>query len=138
MIKNVLEMIAKNQEHSVFHALGITIDKVDPDESIVSLTVDDRHFQHAGLVHGGIYVLMAETVASIAGACTLTDENLRVVGLEINANHLRSATCGFLSARSKLLHKGSRTLVYSNQVENEKGQIMSISRCTLMIVPRKH
>jgi len=71
MMDKVQKLIKQRNEKTVFHCLGITLEKLDPDETIVSLTIDDRHRQHVGLVHGGIYVPMAESVASLAGACTL-------------------------------------------------------------------
>lgn len=132
MSKRVQELIDKTNRRTVFHALGIAIQKLDADETIVSLNVDERHFQHVGLVHGGIYVLLAESAASLAAACTLTDEASSVVALEINANHLQSVTKGKLMAKSHALHQGKRTLVYEVHVVNEHNKLISIARCTLM------
>lgn len=135
MSKRVQQLIEKTNQRTVFHALGIEIDKLDADETVVSLQVDDRHFQHVGLVHGGIYVLLAESAASLAAACTLSDEDSSVVALEINANHLQSVTQGKLVARSHALHQGRRTLVYEVRVVNEHNKLISIARCTLMKTP---
>lgn len=135
-MKDLIEQsIIDNHEKTVFHALGITLDRLDPDQTQVSLTVDDRHRQHVGLVHGGIYVLLAESAASMAGYCALKEPAM-VVGLEINANHVRSVTNGRLIATSKSLHQGKRTMIYEVRIEDDKGQLISISRCTLMIVQK--
>ena len=134
MTSQVAELIKANHEHTVFKALGILINKIDPDETIVSLIIDDRHKQHVGLVHGGVYVLLAESAASIAAACTLSSAQQGVVALEINANHVRSSRIGSLYARSKNLYKGRQTLVYEVRVENGENKLVSIARCTLMIV----
>lgn len=134
MSEHVLEFIKAHSDHTVFKALGIRVDKVDFDETIVSLEIDHRHKQHVGLVHGGVYVLLAESAASIAAACTLTNKDHSVVALEINANHLKSCQSGVLSARSKNLHKGRQTLVYEVCVEDGHNRLISIARCTLMVV----
>lgn len=133
MIERVRGLIAKNDTHTVFHALGMSVDKLGPDETVVSLKIDQRHFQHVGLVHGGVYVLLAESAASLAAACTLTDESSSIVALEINANHIRSATAGSLHAHSHCLHKGKRTLVYEVRVVDGEEHLISIARCTLMV-----
>lgn len=136
MSKHVLEFIKARAEHTVFNALGIVVDKVDADETIVSLKIDERHKQHVGLVHGGVYVLLAESAASIAAACTLTDPEHSVVAIEINANHIKSCDSGVLSAHSKNLHKGRQTLVYEVRVEDGANKLISIARCTLMVVKK--
>jgi len=135
--KHLAELIKTQHEHTVFKALGILVDKISADETIVSLTIDERHLQHVGIVHGGVYVLLAESAASIAAACTLEDPTHRVVALEINANHVSSSHQGLLSARSKCLHKGRRTLVYEARVEDGDNKLISIARCTLMVIKPK-
>lgn len=133
-MKHLEELIKKTNDRTVFGALGIEITKLDADETIVSMPVDYRHLQHAGLVHGGIYVLLAESAASLAAVCTLKNPNQSIVGLEINANHVRSARGDKLTARSKNIHMGKRTLVYEIRVQDSDGQLISISRCTLMVL----
>jgi uncharacterized protein (TIGR00369 family) len=137
MSKLVADIIKQRHDQTVFKALGLEITKLDSDETIVGLTIDERHHQHMGLVHGGIYVLLAESAASIAAACTLTDDNLNVVAIEINANHLRSTKEGRISARSKLINKGKNILLYEVRVEDQKARLVSMARCTLMIVERR-
>ena len=134
MSEGLVELIKTRHEHTVFKALGIEVSKVDADETIVALTIDERHLQHVGLVHGGVYVLLAESAASIAAACTLTDPTHHVVALEINANHVRSSRAGALIARSKSVHKGRQTLVYEVRVEDGDNRLVSIARCTLMVI----
>ena len=137
MREAVLAIIKANNERTVFNALGMEVTQVDADETIVSLTIDQRHFQHVGLVHGGIYVLLAESAASIAGACTLTSPDQTIVALEINANHVRSSRTGTLTATSKCLHRGKKTLVYEVRVEDGEQRLISMARCTLMVIEPK-
>lgn len=132
MNDKIIEQINETNKNTVFHALGISIDRLDADETVVRMPVDNRHLQHIGLVHGGIYVLLAESAASIAGSCALKEAGV-VVGLEINANHLSSVSSGVLFAKSKSIHQGKSTMVYEIKVTNEENKLISISRCTLMI-----
>ena len=132
MKDKIIEHINETNKNTVFHALGISIERLDPDETIIRMPVDNRHLQHIGLVHGGIYVLLAESAASMAGACALKEAGV-VVGLEINANHLSSVSSGVLFAKSKSIHQGRSTMVYEIKVTNEENKLISIARCTLMV-----
>ncbi len=134
MSKRVEAIIAANPENTIFHALGITIEKLDADETICALTIDKRHYQHLGLVHGGLYVLLAESAASIAGACVLERDDQSIVCIEINANHVHMTREGTLRAISKSLHRGKKTLVYEVRVLNEENRLISVARATLMII----
>lgn len=136
MSKAVADLIKSQGEKTVFNALGLCVEQIDADETIISLIIDDRHYQHLGLVHGGIYVLLAESAASIAAACTLTNPEHNVVAIEINANHLKSTREGSLRAHSKALHRGKKTLVYEVRVLDQSERLISVARCTLMVVAR--
>lgn len=136
MKEKLLRIVEETNNNTVFKALGIQIDKLDADESIVSMAIDHRHRQHVGLVHGGIYVLLSESAASMAGACAVDDDSM-VVGLEINANHIRSTVDGKLFATSKSIHRGKTTMVYEVKVTDEEKRLISISRCTLMVIKPK-
>lgn len=137
MSEHLQAIIDKNNDRTVFKALGMVVEALDADETIVSLSVDERHFQHMGLVHGGIYVLLAESAASLAAGCTLKKSDSSVVALEINANHVRSALGGILRAHSRCLHRGRRTLVYDVKVVDGEENLISVARCTLMVVDKQ-
>ena len=85
--KEVIEWIENHHKGTVFEALGIEIQSYEPNV-VVALNVDKRHLQHAGIVHGGIYVLLAESAASIAAALCVDPQEVFVAGMEVNANHL--------------------------------------------------
>lgn len=133
----IRQVIEKNHHRTVVSHLGICIDKVDKIETVLSLVIDERHLQHVGLVHGGLYVLLEETAMSLAGACNLSNPNETVVALEINANHVRSETAGRLITRTNPIHIGSTTMVYEARITNEKQQLISVARSTLMIIKPK-
>ena len=109
------------------------ITSFDPDAVVVGIQVDNRHMQHVGYVHGGIYVLMAESAASIA-ACLKNDvEQYDIFGMEINANHIHAAQSGKIEARAKLLHHGRTSMVYHIDVVGDQEKLLCVSRCTVAI-----
>jgi 1,4-dihydroxy-2-naphthoyl-CoA hydrolase len=117
--------------HTVLQTLGIHIDSYDADRVVVSAEVSERLFQPMGIVHGGIYVLMAETAASIAAAMSIDPLREVVMGMEINANHLRPVSEGTLRAISSPLHKGRTTMVYHIDILDQKDRRVAVSRCTM-------
>jgi uncharacterized protein (TIGR00369 family) len=130
--EQVIAEIEKRSEHTIFKALSFRVESYDP-EVIVAVDVDWRHHQVMGLVHGGVYVTLAESAASLAGGLVVAPEGKVVVGMEINANHLKSVTGGTVRAKASCLHRGRSTLVYGIDVTNELGERLCVSRCTLMV-----
>lgn len=134
MTQKLVDFFNEHMDKTIFSSLGMTLEKLDGDETIVSLEIDDRHKQHRGLVHGGVYVVLAESAASLAGASLVKYPDESVVGIEINANHLKATREGKITARSKRIHQGKNTLVYEVYVENENEKLISAARCTLMVI----
>jgi uncharacterized protein (TIGR00369 family) len=87
------------------------------------------------LLHGGASVALAETVASTAGWMHVDQARETVVGLEINANHLRAKRDGVITAIATPLHVGRKTHVFEVRITDEQGKLVCISRCTLAVVP---
>jgi len=90
--------------------------------------------QPMGLLHGGVSVYLAETIGSYAANLCIKDKSKAAVGLEINANHLRSVKSGFVYAKAKPIHIGSKTQVWSIEISNEKKQLTCICRLTMAII----
>jgi 1,4-dihydroxy-2-naphthoyl-CoA hydrolase len=132
--EDLIAFFMEREPHTVHHALNIRTTNPDPDAFTVEVDVSERLFQHAGIVHGGIYVLLAESAASGAAAFTVDVTKYRVAGQEISASHVRASTSGVLRAVAKLVHKGRTQLVYSINVEND-GRVVSIVRCTIAVRP---
>ncbi|MDA0713353.1 MAG: PaaI family thioesterase [bacterium] len=130
---NFIKEMEIRHKNTVLETLGITVEAYEP-EVVVSLLVDNRHLQHAGIVHGGIYVLLAETAASIAGALSINMLESDIFGMEINANHLKPAYAGEkISATAKIIHKGRTTMVVTVEIASSKGHLVSVGRCTLAV-----
>lgn len=97
------------------------------------MPVDARTVQPYGLLHGGASVLLAETLGSSAGNLCVA-EGRRVVGIEINANHLRAVTGGLVTGTARPLHLGRSTQVWEIRIEDEAGRLACVSRLTLAVV----
>lgn len=134
---DLLAYLKAQDPHTVHHLLGIRLEKASAEESIVAVDVSERLFQHGGIVHGGVYVLLAESAASLAAAFAVDITRFDVAGMEVNANHLRKVTSGTLRAIARPIHQGRTTLVYGIEVKNEKDELVSISRCTIAVRPRE-
>jgi 1,4-dihydroxy-2-naphthoyl-CoA hydrolase len=125
-------------ENTLFHALGIEITEVKPGRVTVTMPVDDRTRQPAGLLHGGASVALAETAASIGGTFMIDKETEEaVVGLEINANHIRGKKDGIVTAVAEIIHRGKTTMLWEIKIRDEQDQLVCISRCTLAVIKKK-
>jgi len=116
--------------------LGILFTELGPDWLRATMPVDARTRQPYGLLHGGASVLLAETLGSTAGGlCVAEDQG--VVGIEINANHLRAVREGHVVGTARPLHVGARTQVWEIRIEDEAGRLVCVSRLTLAVIARR-
>lgn len=110
--------------------IGIEITEVGDDYLRGTMPVDRRTIQPMGLLHGGASVVLAETLGSIA-ANLCCEEGFYCVGLEINANHLRSATSGKVTGTTRPIHIGRSTQVWEIKIEDDHSRATCVSRITL-------
>jgi uncharacterized protein (TIGR00369 family) len=96
--------------------------------------VDARTKQPMGILHGGVSVLLAEMLGSCGAACA-SPPGHRSVGVEINANHIRSVSEGWVTGIGRPLHVGRSTQVWQIEMTNDKGQLTCVSRITMAILP---
>lgn len=120
---------------TLLETLGIEIVEATKERVVATMPVGPRVHQPFGLLHGGASVALAETVASTAGWMQVDREKENVVGLEINANHLRAKRDGVVTATATAIHVGRRTHVWEVRITDEEGRAVCISRCTLAVVP---
>jgi len=113
--------------------LGIEFLEVGDDFLSARVPVDARTRQPMGILHGGVSVVLAETLGSSGAACA-TEPGQRVVGLEVNANHLRSVTDGWVTGTARPLHLGRSTQVWQIELKNEQGQLTCITRLTMAVL----
>lgn len=119
----------------VHEALGIEIVEVAPSRVVVRLEVGPMHHQPYGILHGGVSALLAESAASI-GAATAAPAGTSVVGVELNANHLRAMRTGTLTATATPVHTGRRIHVWNVELADQDGRMICVSRCTLAVIER--
>ena len=106
-------------------------------EVVARMPVDSRTIQPMKLLHGGASLALAETVAS-AGSAMLTDLSAySVVGLEVNGNHIGSATSGFVVCTARIVHKGARTHVWDIEILDQTNRKIMVGRVTVMVVDKK-
>lgn len=126
------------KEKTMGSVLGIVYEKISKDILIASMPVNENTIQPLGMLHGGASVALAETLSSI-GAWLNVDENKQIaVGLEINANHIRTVRMGeWVKATAVALHKGAQTQVWETRIVNGSGKLVCISRTTLSILKKR-
>ena len=101
------------------------------------MPVDHRTQQPYGLLHGGASCVLAETVGSIASALVVDHSKFVCVGMEINANHVRSVRDGYVTGVATALHLGSNTHVWDIKIYDEVNKLVCVSRLTVAVIPRK-
>ena len=132
-----LENINNLSANTIVEHLGIEITDIGSDTLTGKMPVDARTKQPFGLLHGGASVVLAETLGSIASNGVINSDLNAVVGLEINANHIKSAKNGFVTGIAKPVHIGKRTHVWEIRIKNENEDLICISRFTAAIIDKK-
>lgn len=133
---SIEEMSARAADTLVTH-VGIEILEVGDDYLRGRMPVDKRTVQPAGILHGGASVVLAETLGSIAANYCLKKPETMAVGLEINANHVRSMQSGWVYGVARPLHIGGTTQLWEIRIEDESERLVCMSRLTMAVVPRR-
>lgn len=119
--------------HTAASHLGIEITEVGDDFLRGRVPVDERTRQPFGILHGGVSVVLAETLGSI-GAYYACPEGHHGVGLDINANHIRAAASGWVTGTARAVHLGRTTQVWQIDLVNDSGELTCVSRITMAIL----
>lgn len=122
---------------TLFEHLGIEFVELGQDFIRAKMPVDGRTRQPMGLLHGGASVALAETLGSVAANSCIDNKIQACVGLEINANHIKSVREGFVIGTARPIHIGKRTHVWEIKIENESGDLVCISRITMAIIDKR-
>ncbi|WP_208601756.1 hotdog fold thioesterase [Parageobacillus thermantarcticus] len=121
---------------TLLEALGIEITELGEGRVVATMPVDHRTHQPFGILHGGASVALAETVASVGAYALVDQETENVVGLEINANHIRAVRSGTVTATGTVLHRGKTTMVWDIKIVDEQQRLVSVSRCTIAVIKK--
>jgi 1,4-dihydroxy-2-naphthoyl-CoA hydrolase len=135
--KPSLENLQTYCKGNMCELLAMEFTEIGEDFLVAKMPVDARTKQPAGLLHGGASVALAESLGSIASALCIDTVKKMPVGIEINANHLKSATEGFVFGKVKPLRVGQSLHVWNIEIQNEKSEVVCVSRLTVMIVDRR-
>lgn len=130
------ESLDSRSPGTLAEALGIRFTRVGEDWLEASMPVDERTRQPFGLLHGGASVALAETLASVAANAVLDTTRRVAVGLEINANHVRSVRHGLVTGKARPVHLGSRTQVWNVEIREERDRLTCVSRVTMAVADR--
>jgi uncharacterized protein (TIGR00369 family) len=128
-----VELLTQAHVDTTVAHLGIEFVEVGDDFIRGRAPVDARTRQPMGILHGGISVLLAESLGSCGAAFSSPPEH-RVVGLEINANHLRSVDRGWVTGISRPIHRGRTTHVWQIELRDDEGRMTCVSRITLAVL----
>ena len=122
--------------NTLLEQIGIVFTEVGDDYLVATMPVDGRTHQPFGLLHGGASSVLAESLGSSGANCCLDMKAEYAVGLEINANHLRSVRHGKVTGTARPVHLGRRTQVWETKIEDDDGRLVCVSRLTLAVLPR--
>lgn len=125
-----------NMDNTLVGHLGITFSEMSGQKVVASMPVERRVHQPFGVLHGGASVALAESVASVGAYLNVRERGMLAVGLEINANHLRSVSSGSVTATATPIFQGRTTEVWHIEIKDEAGKMVCVSRCTLAIIAK--
>ena len=132
-----IEKINELRKNTLNDLMGIRVTEIGDDYVKAVMPVDDRTRQPLGLLHGGASAVLAESIGSL-GSYLAIEPHKRCVGLEINANHLRSVTSGWVTGVAKPIHIGGSTHVWDIRITDERERLICISRLTMAIITPKN
>jgi len=133
-----LDLASANQrsQQTMAEYLGILFTDVGDDFLIASMPVNDRTKQPLGIMHGGASCVLAETVGSTAANYCVDINTHYCVGLDINTNHIKAMREGLVIATARPFHLGRSTQVWSIEIRNDAGQLVSVTRLTMAVLQR--
>ena len=136
-IEFTLDDLNNLSKNTMVEHLGIEYVKIGDDFISATMPVDHRTHQPDGLLHGGASVALAETLGSVAANLCIDRAKKMSVGLEINANHVRSAKQGTVTGIARPIHIGNSTHIWDIRILNEKKHLVSVIRLTMAVLSRK-
>lgn len=134
--EEIVAMINSTREGSVWEVLDITLVTAEKNKVVATMPIGPYHRQQIGYLHGGISVVLAESIASLGSVLNIDATKQMALGLEINANHLRPKREGRLTGVATPIALGRTTHVWDIKISDENDKLVCISRCTVAIVNR--
>ena len=136
-LKERVQLFFDSEQTHMGDTLGIDLTSIKKDEVKATMPVDKRTIQPFGILHGGASVVLAETLASIGAWLNLSGMEKTAVGVEINANHIRSVKKGgTVKGVACPVRRGRKIHVWETNIYTPQQKLVCVSRCTLAIVNR--
>ena len=134
--EELIENMNSNRTESIWNILGIELVEAQKDRVVATMPIGPQHRQQVGYLHGGVSVVLAESLASLGSVLNIDADKQMAFGLEINANHLRPKREGTLTGVATPIARGRTTHVWDIRITDERDKLVCISRCTVAIVDR--
>ena len=131
-----IDLFKSYGEVGILKTLGIEFTSADNDVLKAKMPVDDRTKQPMGILHGGASIVLAESLGSVASGLSIALEKYYAVGSEVNGNHIRPVTSGYVYGEARAVHIGKKTHVWTINITNEEGKLVCISRLTTTIIEK--
>ncbi len=128
-----IEELTRSHFDTAVQTLGVEFLEIGDDFIRARVPVDKRTRQPFGILHGGVSVVLAETLGS-CGAHYSAPEGERCVGLDINANHIKATTSGWVTGTARPVHRGRSTQVWQIDLTNDAGELTCVSRITMAVL----
>jgi uncharacterized protein (TIGR00369 family) len=125
-------LLAATDRQTVLDTLDIKVEAADRDGVTLSMPVSAKVHQYTGILHGGVSVVLAETAAAIGAAFNTDLSQYTPVGIEINANHVRSVSRGSVTAQATPVYVGRQLSIWAIEIKDDRGRLVSTARCTMM------
>jgi 1,4-dihydroxy-2-naphthoyl-CoA hydrolase len=135
-VQAALENLNSFSRNTMIEHIGIEFLEIGDDYIKARMPVDHRTIQPLGFLHGGASVALAETLGSVAAYLCVDARQKTCVGLDINANHIRSVTSGFVYGIVRPIHIGGSTQVWEIRITNEQDKLVCISRITMAVLDK--
>jgi uncharacterized protein (TIGR00369 family) len=137
-IPPTIEELRERARGTLVEHIGIEYIAIEEDALQARMPVDHRTVQPAGILHGGASVVLAETLGSVAANWCLDPQKRMAVGMEINANHVRPVSEGYVIGRVRPLHIGHSTQIWQIHIKDDKDRLVCVSRITMAVVDRAY
>jgi 1,4-dihydroxy-2-naphthoyl-CoA hydrolase len=131
-----LDQVQSFGKKTMIEHIGIQFIEIGENYLRAKMPVDYRTVQSYGILHGGASLTLAETIGSVASTLVIDRDKFYCVGVEINANHIRSATRGVVVGTALPIHLGNTTHVWDIRILDDEERLLCISRLTVIIIGR--
>lgn len=117
--------------------IGVEWIELDPDDARARIKVDKRHLQPHGIVHGGVYASLAESLCSAATHGAVREDDMVAIGQANDTTFLRQISGGYVNASARTRHRGRTTWIWDVEISDDEGRVCALCRMTIAVRPRR-